>query len=210
MVKYATLTRAERRHSLVGPPEVWQKKRDLQIRFLKEHGLQPHHRLLDFGCGTLRGGIPIIEYLEPGNYYGVEISEDRLAEAQQELDDHKLLHKSPTLTTDIRTINSKFDFILAFAVVDHMTDETLRHNFVEIILCLDGVFYADASTGQHITTWQEYPYIHRSFEQYATLANENDLVVRDLGTLGSLGDSSGYYEKRHMMEFRLKHATTAG
>lgn len=36
--------------------------------------MRPHHRLLDVGCGSLRGGVRFIEYLEPGNYYGLEPS----------------------------------------------------------------------------------------------------------------------------------------
>ena len=54
----------EKRASLVGPPKLWQSKRDCQIKFLLEHGLKQDHYLLDLGCGVLRGGIPIINYLE--------------------------------------------------------------------------------------------------------------------------------------------------
>ena len=44
--------------------------RRFQIAFLKERGLVPSSQLLEIGCGPLTGGIPIIEYLEPGNYVG--------------------------------------------------------------------------------------------------------------------------------------------
>ena len=62
----------ERRHSLVGPPDLWEMKREFQIRFLRQAGLSPEHYLLDIGCGTLRGGIPLIDYLETGHYFGLE------------------------------------------------------------------------------------------------------------------------------------------
>ena len=71
-IERVTLNRVERRHSLVGPPKLWKLKRDFQINFLKNAGLEPQHYLLDIGCGTLRGGIPLIDYLNVGNYTGIE------------------------------------------------------------------------------------------------------------------------------------------
>jgi cyclopropane fatty-acyl-phospholipid synthase-like methyltransferase len=52
------------RHSLVGPGKLWEMKRAFQIHFLQSVGLTSDQYLLDLGCGTLRGGIPIIKYLE--------------------------------------------------------------------------------------------------------------------------------------------------
>src|SRR5437667_11948751 len=47
--------------------------RRFQMALLKEQGLIPSHKFLEIGCGPLTGGIPIIEYLEPGNYIGIDI-----------------------------------------------------------------------------------------------------------------------------------------
>jgi len=60
-LKALVQTSAEQRHGLVGPARLWKMKRDFQIGFLKNFGLKPDNVLLDLGCGTLRGGIPIIE-----------------------------------------------------------------------------------------------------------------------------------------------------
>ena len=79
------LDRKQRRHGLVGPAKVWKQKRAFQYAFLTSYGLQQQHILLDIGCGTLRGGIPLIDYLEPRNYIGIDNSERRLAEARREL-----------------------------------------------------------------------------------------------------------------------------
>ena len=40
--------------------------------YLKAQGLQPHHRLVDIGCGPFRAGRHFIDYLDPGNYYAVD------------------------------------------------------------------------------------------------------------------------------------------
>ena len=42
----------------------WEEIGRLQYDFLREQGLQPQDKLLDIGCGCLRGGIHFIDYLE--------------------------------------------------------------------------------------------------------------------------------------------------
>ena len=51
---------------------LWDEMGQLQFDFLLAQGLMPSDVLLDIGCGSLRGGIHFIRYLEPGNYLGVE------------------------------------------------------------------------------------------------------------------------------------------
>jgi cyclopropane fatty-acyl-phospholipid synthase-like methyltransferase len=88
---------ASSRHGLVGTADLWEAKRRFQMNFLQEVGLKPNHKLLDFGCGTLRGGLPLIEYLEPGNYYGLDVRLETLKEACNELEEYGLEQKMPTL-----------------------------------------------------------------------------------------------------------------
>ena len=45
-----------------------------QLDFLIAHGLAPGHRLLDVGCGALRLGVHAVRYLDPGHYFGLDIS----------------------------------------------------------------------------------------------------------------------------------------
>ena len=80
------------RHDWVGPG-YHEMKRDFQITSLKSLGLQPRHVFLDLGCGTLRGGIPIIDYLETGNYWGVDVRSKVLSEARNELAEYCLQTK---------------------------------------------------------------------------------------------------------------------
>ena len=39
-------------------------------------GLQPKHRFFDIGCGSLRGGVHFIRYLDKNNYFGTDISSE--------------------------------------------------------------------------------------------------------------------------------------
>jgi hypothetical protein len=47
---------------------LWDELGALQLAFLIEHGLQPHHTLVDIGAGSFRAGIKLVPYLDPGNY----------------------------------------------------------------------------------------------------------------------------------------------
>jgi cyclopropane fatty-acyl-phospholipid synthase-like methyltransferase len=51
---------------------LWNDLADWQLEALKQLGLEPKHRLLDIGCGAMRLGLIAAEYLEGGNYYGVD------------------------------------------------------------------------------------------------------------------------------------------
>ncbi|MBV9572334.1 MAG: hypothetical protein JO056_13925 [Alphaproteobacteria bacterium] len=68
--------REGRHRNIVGG--MWEEIGRLQFEFLVEHGLDPHMRLIDIGCGCLRGGIHFVAYLCSGNYYGIDISGDLL------------------------------------------------------------------------------------------------------------------------------------
>lgn len=51
---------------------LWDEIGRLQFDFLVAQGLRPPHCLLDIACGSLRGGVHFINYLNPGNYLGIE------------------------------------------------------------------------------------------------------------------------------------------
>ena len=49
-----------------------------QLDFLIKQGLEPSNVLLDLGCGCLRGGIHLIDYMEAGHYLGVDLSAEAI------------------------------------------------------------------------------------------------------------------------------------
>ncbi|MGQ0533305.1 MAG: SAM-dependent methyltransferase [Caulobacteraceae bacterium] len=64
---------------------LWDEVGALQFDWLVSRGLKPHHKLLDIGCGSGRLAIKAVPYLEPGNYYGQDISPALLDAARKEL-----------------------------------------------------------------------------------------------------------------------------
>lgn len=186
------------RHSLVGRTDLWQMKRAFQIDFLRAQGLQPGDRVLDIGCGSLRGGAALIAYLEPGHYCGIDVRENVLAEARRELRREKLAAKRPRLVQigDMATLDlqQRFDVLWAFSVLFHLADPILdaclgmaaRH------LELEGRFFANVIVGVGVPgEWQGFPVVPRTLETYRELALQHGLQMRVLGSLAEVGHHTG-------------------
>ncbi|GAB2572245.1 class I SAM-dependent methyltransferase [Streptomyces capparidis] len=116
--------------------ERWLALGAMQFDYLVSHGLTPRDRMLEIGCGNLRAGWRFIEYLETGNYYGIDISPDILIAAQDTLVRHRLQEKLPTLTPvrDLRFSflpDAHFRVVHAHSVFSHsplpVIDECLAH-----------------------------------------------------------------------------------
>jgi SAM-dependent methyltransferase len=75
----------------------WDEIGQLQFNYLVSNGLGPSQRMLDIGCGTLRGGRHFIRYLDRGCYTGVDISSAAIAAARQLVAAENLVEKAPTL-----------------------------------------------------------------------------------------------------------------
>ena len=54
---------------------LWEEIGTLTFNYLATHGLTPRSRVLDVGCGCLRVGVHLVDFLEPGNYYGLDLSQ---------------------------------------------------------------------------------------------------------------------------------------
>ncbi|MFZ4462637.1 MAG: class I SAM-dependent methyltransferase [Bacteroidales bacterium] len=182
------------RHKLVGPLELWEHKRQFQFDFLLSNGLKETDTLLDFGCGTLRGGIPLICYLNEGNYTGIDIRSMVILEAEKELEENKLQYKKPKLIhmSDINKLllSDKFDVVLCFSVLIHLEDSILNDSlkFISNYLKPEGCMYANVIIGNKPDgNWNEFSLVERSFEFYSDTFERNNLMIKDLGTLSSYG-----------------------
>lgn len=134
----------------MGTSESWERLGKLQFDFLVGHGLEPHHYLLDVGCGPLRGGVHFIRYLEPVHYFGVDRRADRLKVGQDvELRLQGLTDKQPVLTPmddfGFRRLGQTFDYALAQSVFTHLP-------LNKIIRCLMNMESALVSGGKFFAT----------------------------------------------------------
>ncbi len=197
-IKNLFLSRQAKRHQMVGNPQYWKLKQNFQINFLKQNGLQKSDYFLDLGCGTLRGGVPIIQFLDAGRYYGIEVRKKVLDEGRMEASEKGLDVKVPQLIHfedfDELEIDIVFNKILAFSVLIHMTDEIVEKcfRFVERQLKQGGVFYANVNLDKGGKgNWQGFPVMHKELSFYDKLAIQNNLELEVLGPLKKFGHKTG-------------------
>jgi SAM-dependent methyltransferase len=110
--------------------EEWLSVGQMQFDYLTGHGLKPGMRMLEIGCGNLRAGRLFVDYLDPGDYYGIDISPDILLAAQRTLASEGLQDKVPylTLVTDLKLgflPDGYFDVVHAHSVFSHSPIEVI-------------------------------------------------------------------------------------
>ncbi len=127
----------------------WEELGRLQFDYLVAQGLEPQHRLLDIGCGPLRGGVHFIRYLEPGHYFGVEKNAALLAAGRDvELPRFGLTEKEPVLVVmenfDFPALGQRFDYALAQSVFTHLPVNRIVRCLLnmEKVLVAGGKFFA--------------------------------------------------------------------
>jgi len=118
----------------VGPPSQYDFMGATQFALLFHLGLRARHKVLDFGCGSLRAGRLLIPYLDPGNYYGIEPNTWLVKEGiERQLGGLETL-KQPTFSSSDAFVadvfGEEFDFIVAQSIFSHsgptMTGLALR------------------------------------------------------------------------------------
>ena len=115
---------------LYGSRDAWRGHGAFQLFFLRTMGLRPSHTLLDVGCGPLRGGVHAIAYLERGHYCGIDFNESFIQAATQRVRAEGLADKAPVLRAigdmALDEVAGRFDFVLAFSVMNHCNREQRR------------------------------------------------------------------------------------
>ncbi|MEO0438573.1 MAG: class I SAM-dependent methyltransferase [Pseudomonadota bacterium] len=94
------------------------------LQTLLSEGLLPSHRLLDFGCGSLRLGYWLIRFLDRGRYFGidpirkgVEAGLDIVLE--KDLERFKVPRFAFNSDCDMGVFETQFDFVVARSILTH-------------------------------------------------------------------------------------------
>jgi len=174
----------------------------------------PRHRLLDIGCGALRGGIHFIRYLDPGNYYGVDLNASLIQAAREvELVEAGLVDRNPPLLVDdsfaFGRFGANFQMALAHSLFTHLPVNSIERCLVNVAASLEpgGRFYAtyfEAPMPHHVapmahpglmemTHSDRNPY-HYHFSLFPFLTTGLPMAVRNIGPWG-------HPRGQHMLEF---------
>jgi len=139
----------------VGPIEWYDTQGALQFFHLFTLGMRHYHSLLDFGCGSLRFGRFAIQYLDRGNYYGIEPKRDLVTEGIK----HNCLtelvrEKTPYLeisdACDMFIFKRNFDYIMAQSVFAHMPKQQIDKSLESAYKAMkpETIFLATYSEGK--------------------------------------------------------------
>jgi SAM-dependent methyltransferase len=133
----------------------WDTHGFTQLNYLKSRGLAQSDKVLDIGCGCFRAGRHLIDYLNPGNYFGVEANRSLIqAGYDVELTDEQ---RARVPITNLRAndrfdgeFGVRFDLALAQSVFSHVS---LNH----IRLCLYRLAKVVRPGGVFLATFFEKP-----------------------------------------------------
>jgi SAM-dependent methyltransferase len=153
--------RAGNHRELIGG--LWDELGHLQLDFLLAQGLERRHRLLDVGCGSLRAGVHLVRYLDPGNYFGIDLQEPLInAGYEREIRPAKLADRLPRRNlrasgTFDAAFASPIDIALATSVFTHLPFNHLRW-------CLEALEPVVRGGGRFFVTYFEVADEHRFSE----------------------------------------------
>jgi cyclopropane fatty-acyl-phospholipid synthase-like methyltransferase len=171
--------------AFVGPPEKYDLVAANQFNLLTVLGLREHHRLLDIGCGSLRGGRLFIPYLLPERYFGIEPEEWLVKEGIKNNVGRDLAKiKKPRFSADkdftLTAFGVNFDFILAQSIFSHSSQNQIRRCLSEVkkVLLPDGIFAATFVKGDSDYVGDGWVYpgcVNYTEEKMHSLCKEADL-----------------------------------
>jgi SAM-dependent methyltransferase len=154
---------------------LWEEIGRLQLDYLVANSLQPHHSLLDIGCGTLRAGRHLIRYLDAGRYTGFDLSPAAINAARRLVLTEGIAEKRPRLFVNRSgeltfPYSQCYDFLLAHSVFTHLPEANIEVAIAHIgrVMHPSSLFFftfADAEKFRRTTTLFPYP-----FEFFRTLA----------------------------------------
>jgi len=121
------------------------------LAVLLREGLYPNSKVLDIGCGCLRGGYWLIHFLDKNCYFGIEPNKKMLdAGIKHLLEPGLIAEKNPRFDNNsdfsFAIFKEKFDFLVAFSIWTHASKPQIQ-------TMLDGFAETTDKNGKFITTY---------------------------------------------------------
>jgi SAM-dependent methyltransferase len=177
------IRRGDYKSTMGGGAEFWEVRGRFQLELMRRVGLTSTSRLIDIGCGIIRGGVHFIRFLPAGNYTGIDgnpsfVRATRLIIEQ----DPDLRRKSPVIEVVknfqlAKFATNPFDFALAFSVLNHASADQ-RDRFIS------GIAAVLAPGGKVVVThaaWMAPRQLKKTGLLLRQRLGQGDLDLRDQG-----------------------------
>lgn len=207
--RHAELVAAQGRF-LGGPVDTYAVSGRRILRQAIKHGLERHSLVIDVGCGALRGGIWLIDHLDPGRYCGIEPSDAFLATgssiARAVLGDDFELRKRPRFDDndrfDLSVFRERPDVVVASGIFNHAAKRhigMLLDSFADVahpetVLLATFRIASSAQTDYDGDSWKgrsherdEPGMVRHRPSSLARLASDRGLALTDLGQFDDKG-----------------------
>src|SRR5437660_14464 len=146
-----------------------------QLIYLLAAGLNPDSKVVDVGCGVLRGGYWLIHFLDPGCYCGIEPHTWRLEMGINTILEPEVLEfKRPRFDTnphfDTSVFGEKFDFFLAYSIWTHASKRQIQ-------IMLDGFVRDSADHAAFLLTFLPSGWRHPDYQGDGWLGTSHESEV---------------------------------
>ena len=127
-----------------------------ELNQLVDYGLRPSDTCVEYGCGTLRVGLHVINYLGRGAFWGLDISDCLFADAKKIVGEKIIDEKEPRLReilpeSIVEVAAAKPDMLYSVKVMQHVHPNELAEYFGNIMKII-------GSSGQAIISskWRDH------------------------------------------------------
>lgn len=125
-------------HDAIGPAARSIRDNTELLDVAINEGLQPDQRFVDYGCGSLRLGRQVLDYLAPGNFVGMDVTQHFLDLGRDFLGPERLAEKRPDLAVidpeNLARIAATHPHIVAsWHVSSKVPDKDLSRYFASIL-----------------------------------------------------------------------------
>jgi hypothetical protein len=180
---------------------------EIEKKFLISQGLLPHHKFVDYGCGSLRLGKVLIPYLDKSNYIGIDMTDAFYSEGKKHINNDILKLKQPVLSVinknslyEIKKLG--IDYLMSAAVLYHIPYNELGDYFSNILSILKptGKAFIDFTDGEKIkkNAWANWIYPSTVLQSIIKEKNGNARFY-------NLGDDNGDWYPEHHKIIEITH-----
>ena len=158
-------------------PETGRAVAESYLAVFRRYGLRPEHRCVEFGCGSLRMAEPVMRFLEPGRYVGLDVTDAFYSLGLQRLDPGLVARARPHLAVIgqeslARAARERPDFVFCVLVLHHVPPFELDRFFGNLTRLVGErtICLLEARLGDRTRQTRRYVWVHRLDELRVRLA----------------------------------------